>query len=105
LKLCVIGTGHVGLLVGTCLAEIGHKVICQDLDERKIGILKEGEILIYEPYLKNLVQENAKEGRLNFTIDTEVAITQSDVIFICVGTSPLENGEADLSAVEEYQGK
>jgi len=97
----VIGTGHVGLVVGTCLAEIGHKVVCQDVNERKIGILKEGEIPIYEPYLKNLVRENAKEGRLNFTIDTGVAITQSDVIFICVGTSPLENGETDLSAVEK----
>jgi len=99
-SISVIGTGYVGLVTGACFAEIGHKVVCQDMDERKISILKEGGIPIYEPHLKELVNKNVGSGRLSFIFDIKEAILSSDVIFICVGTPPLENGEADLSAVE-----
>lgn len=96
----IIGTGYVGLVTGTCFAEIGHTVICQDMDKNKVVALKGGNIPIYEPYLKNLVNKNAGEGRLSFTSDPKEAILASEIVFICVGTPPLENGEADLSAVE-----
>ena len=101
MKIAIIGTGYVGLVTGTCFAEIGHTVICQDSDGSKIEILQKGEIPIYEPYLKDLVQKNRDAGRLFFTKNLEEAVKPSGVIFICVGTPPLENGEADLSAVEK----
>jgi UDPglucose 6-dehydrogenase len=100
MKIAIIGTGYVGLVTGTCLAEIGHIVICQDSDEMKMEILLNGGIPIYEPYLQDLVQKNKEAGRLSFTKKFEEAIKPSEVVFICVGTPPLENGEADLSAVE-----
>ncbi len=100
MKVGVIGTGYVGLVTGACLAEIGNDVICQDLDGEKIAVLNDGNIPIYEPYLEELVTRNVSEGRLSFTSDIKEAIYPSEVIFICVGTPPLGNGEADLSAVE-----
>lgn len=101
IKISIIGTGYVGLVTGTCLAEIGHKVICQDNDKKKINILKNHEIPIFEPHLKKLVINNVKKGRLVFTDDPIFATRQSEIIFICVGTPPLKDGEADLSAVEK----
>ena len=101
MNLAIIGTGYVGLVTGTCLAEVGHRVICQDHDREKIRVLEEGGLPIYEPYLGDLVAKNSKEGRLTFTLSPEEAVRRSDVIFICVGTPPLEDGEADLSAVEK----
>lgn len=100
MKIAIIGTGYVGLVTGTCFAEIGHTVICQDSDETKIDILQNGGIPIYEPFLEDLINRNRKVGRLFFTKEFEKAVKPSEVVFICVGTPPLENGEADLSAVE-----
>lgn len=101
MNICIVGSGYVGLVTGACLAEIGHTVICQDQDKEIIGILKDGEIPIYEPYLNDLVKKNSKNKKLSFTIDQIEAIAKSEVIFICVGTPPLKSGEADLSAVEK----
>ena len=100
MDIAIIGTGYVGLVTGACLAEIGHNVYCQDCDKEKIERLKKGKIPIYEPYLERLVLENKKKRRLFFTDSLKEAICSSVVVFICVGTPPLENGEADLSAIE-----
>lgn len=95
-----MGTGYVGLVTGTCLAEIGHRVVCVDDDLEKIATLKQGQMPIFEPGLDNLVTRNRLEGRLSFTTDLKKGIETATVIFICVGTPPLEDGDADLSAVE-----
>ncbi len=100
MKLSVIGTGYVGLTTGACLAKIGHEVICVDNDLRKISLLKEGKIPIYEPGLEEIVKEGAREGRLSFTTEIAEAVKNSSVIFIAVGTPPKETGEPDLSYVE-----
>jgi len=97
----VIGVGYVGLVAGTCLAESGNDVICADVDEEKINLLKRNRIPIYEPGLEELIARNAKEGRLKFTTDIDQAIIDSEVIFIAVGTPSKEDGSADLSAVYE----
>jgi UDPglucose 6-dehydrogenase len=101
MQICVVGTGYVGLVTGTCLAEIGHRVVCVDDDRRKIDMLQGGGMPIYEPGLQELVAKNRREGRLGFTADLEKGIDAATVIFICVGTPPLEDGDADLSAVEQ----
>jgi len=98
-NICVIGVGYVGLVAGTCLAESGNDVICADVDEEKINLLNQGKIPIYEPGLEELIERNVKEGRLHFTTDLDEAIRSSEVIFIAVGTPPLPDGSADLSAV------
>ncbi len=100
MKIAVTGTGYVGLVTGTCFAELGNNVICVDVDEDKINKLNSGIIPIYEPGLDKLVVKNREEGRLKFATDLKEAIKDSEVIFICVGTPPKENGEADLSYVE-----
>ncbi|MFH1856637.1 MAG: UDP-glucose/GDP-mannose dehydrogenase family protein [Candidatus Omnitrophota bacterium] len=101
MKICVIGTGYVGLVTGTCFAELGNDVICVDVDARKIEKLNNGICPIYEPGLEELVKRNAKEGRISFTNDLTKGVEKSQVIFIAVGTPPKANGEADLSCVEE----
>jgi UDPglucose 6-dehydrogenase len=101
MKICVVGTGYVGLVTGTCLAEIGHCVICVDNDEQKIQTLNAGKMPIFEPYLEKLVHQNRRRGNLSFSGDLGQGARNSEVIFICVGTPPLENGEADLSPVEK----
>jgi UDPglucose 6-dehydrogenase len=98
-KIAVIGTGYVGLVTGTCLAETGHRVTCVDLDARKIATLRAGGIPIYEPGLEELVKRNVRDGRLDFTTSTAEAVRDVDVAFIAVGTPPGETGEADLSYV------
>jgi UDPglucose 6-dehydrogenase len=100
MNICVVGTGYVGLVTGSCLADIGHRVICIDNDEGKIRMLNAGQMPIYEPYLEALIQQNRQRGNLLFTADLNRGAKDSEVIFICVGTPPLENGEADLSFVE-----
>ena len=100
MKIAVIGAGYVGLVTAACLAELGNEVVCIDIDESKIRKLNEGIIPIYEPGLEELVKRNRKENRLNFTTDLKKSIKESEIIFICVGTPPKENGDADLSAVE-----
>lgn len=99
MKVCIIGTGYVGLVTGTCFAETGNIVTCVDVDEAKIKNLKDGIIPIYEPGLDALVKSNLKENRLFFTLDLEAAINQADISFIAVGTPPNEDGSADLSHV------
>ena len=101
MNICVIGTGYVGLVTGTCFADFGVNVSCVDKDVEKINMLKRGEIPIYEPGLKELVEKNALEKRLTFTTDLSEAIKKSLVIFIAVGTPPKGDGSADLSYIEE----
>lgn len=99
MKLCVIGTGYVGLVAGTCLAEMGNSVICVDKDTEKLKELRKGNIPIYEPGLETLILSNVKENRLYFSSDISDAVKKSDVCFIAVGTPQKEDGSADLSAV------
>ncbi|MDH3224636.1 MAG: UDP-glucose/GDP-mannose dehydrogenase family protein, partial [Gemmatimonadota bacterium] len=99
MKIAVVGTGYVGLVVGACLAETGHDVICADIDEKKIDDLNSGKIPIYEPGLDTLVEKNLAEGRLTFTTEVEKAVRDSYIIFIAVGTPPDEDGSADLQHV------
>ena len=99
MKISVIGAGYVGLTTAACLAEIGHHVFCADSDEQKLAKLRKAEVPFYEPGLSPMMQKSFAEKRLEFGT-TEEAIDRSEVIFICVGTPPLENGDADLSAIE-----
>jgi len=99
MKLAVIGSGYVGLVAGACFAESGNNVICMDKDENKIAQLNDGVIPIYEPGLDLLVKRNNNNGHLTFTTDIKAAVENSDVIFIAVGTPPVEDGSADLSHV------
>ncbi len=101
MRIAVVGTGYVGLVAGTCFAEMGHEVTCVDIDEAKIHRLQIGEIPIYEPGLEELVRGNVLQKRLHFTTDLDEAVRQARVIFIAVGTPPGEDGSADLSAVLE----
>ena len=99
MKLCVIGTGYVGLVVGACLAGTGNDVTCADIDQRKIDDLNRGKLPIYEPGLLPIVQQNVAERRLEFTTDVAAAVCKAEIIFIAVGTPPDEDGSADLSHV------
>jgi len=98
-KIAVIGSGYVGLVSGTCFADMGNAVICVDKDPRKIDILNGGDIPIYEPGLKEMVIANHQSGRLTFTTNLQSAVEESRIIFIAVGTPPDEDGSADLSHV------
>ena len=99
MKVCVVGTGYVGLVVGTCLAEMGNNVICVDNNEEKLKQLKQGIIPIYEPGLEELIKVNVSEERLSFTSDLKAAVEKSLVCFIAVGTPQGEDGSADLKYV------
>ena len=99
MKISVIGTGYVGLVTGTCLAESGSDVICMDIDKKKIDMLNAGSVPIYEPGLEELIKRNVAHGRLSFTTDIRAAVKKADVIFIAVGTPPGEDGSADLKYV------
>jgi UDPglucose 6-dehydrogenase len=100
MNIAVIGAGYVGLITAAGLAEIGHRVICVDDDARKIELLNRGGMPVYEPILGDLVKRNQQAKRLEFNSQIEDAVAKCQVIFICVGTPPLESGEADLSSVE-----
>jgi UDPglucose 6-dehydrogenase len=100
MRLCIIGTGYVGLVTGTCFAEVGHEVVCVDNDARKVELLQQGGIPIYEPGLEEMVKKNVAEGRLRFTTSTREGVESSDVIFIAVPTPPLPDGSVDLSFIE-----
>lgn len=101
MQISIIGTGYVGLVTGTCLADFGLRVICVDKDRTKISRLKAGQIPIYEQGLEALVKKNVLAGRLDFTTDINEAVKKSQVIFIAVGTPSNSDGSADLSQVEE----
>ncbi|MFQ5858236.1 MAG: nucleotide sugar dehydrogenase [Anaerolineae bacterium] len=100
-NICVIGTGYVGLVTGTCFADLGNNVICIDIDESKIAKLLQGIMPIYEPGLEEMVRRNASQGRLHFTLSYEEGISNSDFIFICVDTPSGTEGEADLNYVRD----
>ncbi|MBW3013408.1 UDP-glucose/GDP-mannose dehydrogenase family protein [Candidatus Woesearchaeota archaeon] len=97
--IAVIGTGYVGLVTGTCFADAGNIVICVDIDKEKIDKLNQGIVPIYEPGLKEMIERNAKAGRLHFTTNFASAVKDSDIIFIAVGTPDAPDGSADLSYV------
>jgi UDPglucose 6-dehydrogenase len=101
MHIAVVGTGYVGLVTGTCFAEFGVDVTCVDVDAEKIEWLRRGQIPIYEPGLEQLVTKNAEAGRLHFTTDLQAAVEHALVIFLAVGTPPMEDGSADLSYLEE----
>ncbi|MGH8216608.1 MAG: UDP-glucose 6-dehydrogenase, partial [Rhodanobacteraceae bacterium] len=99
MKVTIFGTGYVGLVTGTCLAEMGNHVLCMDVDAGKIARLERGEIPIFEPGLEPMVARNHAAGRLKFTTDAATAVAHGDAIFIAVGTPPDEDGSADLQYV------
>ena len=99
MKITVCGSGYVGLVTGACLSEMGNHVVCLDVDERKIAILRGGGLPIHEPGLQEIVTRNAAAGRLEFTTDIDRAVAHGTVQFIAVGTPPGEDGSADLSHV------
>lgn len=99
MKIAIMGTGYVGLVTGACFADLGNDVTCLDIVETKITMLREGQIPIYEPGLAELVQRNVSEGRLEFSMDAESSIRNSEVVFVCVGTPQGSAGKPDLSAI------
>lgn len=99
MRISVVGAGYVGLTTAICLAEIGHEVFCADSDENKLSMLRANLLPFYEPHLEQTLRSAVDSGRLKFT-DPAESVKATEVVFICVGTPPLENGEADLSAVE-----
>ena len=99
MRVTLFGTGYVGLVSGACLADVGNRVLCVDIDEGKIARLERGEIPIFEPGLEPLVAENRQAGRLRFTTSAAEGVEQGDILFIAVGTPPDEDGSADLSHV------
>ena len=100
MNLAVIGCGYVGLVTGACLAEAGHNVVCTDVDTGRIAQLQAGKVPIYEQHLDKVLDSARQSGKISFTADAGEAIRTSDAIFICVGTPPKENGDADLSAID-----
>jgi UDPglucose 6-dehydrogenase len=100
MKICIIGSGYVGLVTGTCFADLGNTVICVDNDEGKVARLKKGVMPIYEPGLEDMVKRNVKNGRLTFTGNLKDGVNKSEIIFVCVPTPPKENGDADMTYVE-----
>src|SRR5271170_1377095 len=100
MRVTVIGTGYVGTVTGACLAYLGHRVTCVDLDQDKIAKLQRGEMPIYEPHLAELLQDAAVRGGIDFSTELAPAAAASDIIFIAVGTPPRPSGEANLSYLE-----
>lgn len=101
MRITIIGTGYVGLVTGTCFAEVGHQVVCVDNDAEKVALLQRGGIPLYEPGIEDLIPRNVKAGRLEFTTSTAQGVEASDIIFIAVPTPPLPDGSVDLSCIEK----
>ncbi|KKR54648.1 MAG: Nucleotide sugar dehydrogenase [Parcubacteria group bacterium GW2011_GWA2_40_23] len=101
MKILIIGTGYVGLVSGTCYAELGHEVVCVDNDSTKIEKLSRGEVPFFEQGLADLISKNKTAGRLQFKLSLKDDVNSSDIIFIAVGTPSKENGQADLKYVFE----
>jgi len=101
MKIGVIGTGYVGLVSGVCFSDLGNKVICVDKDTRKVEMLLQGEVPIYEPGLKELIQKNTTEGRLSFTTDISASVQEAEIVIIAVGTPQAPSGEANLQFIEQ----
>jgi len=99
MNITIIGTGYVGLVTGTCLADVGNDVVCLDLDPGKIASLNGGEVPIYEPGLKEIIDRNRKAGRLQFTTDVALSVAHAEVQMIAVGTPSMEDGSADMQHV------
>ena len=99
MRVTVIGSGYVGLVTGACLSDLGFKVVCLDNDAEKIKLLQQGEVPIYEPGLKEMLARNFAEGRIRYTTQAAEAVDHGDVLFIAVGTPPMEDGSADLAHV------
>jgi UDPglucose 6-dehydrogenase len=99
-RISIVGCGYVGLVTGGCLAAVGHQVLCVDNDAERVRTLLAGQIPIYEPHLDELIAAARKQNRIEFSGDLAAAVHSGEAIFICVGTPPLENGEADLSAID-----
>src|SRR5205823_386974 len=99
MKIAVVGTGYVGLVTGTCLAETGNTVICVDINEEKVNKMRDGIVPIYEPHLDVLFHRNIKAGRLSFTTKLAEAIADAKIIFLALPTPPGEDGSADLSYI------
>src|SRR6266404_1370193 len=100
LRLSVVGCGYVGLVTGACLAEAGHDVVCTDIDEKRIAQLQAGGVPIYEHHLDKILESARSAGKISYTSNAGEAIRSGEAIFICVGTPPKENGDADLSAID-----
>ena len=101
MNICVIGTGYVGLVTGCVFSDLGNEVICVDKDPEKVAMLRRGEMPIYEPGLEELVKRNVDDHRLTFTGEITEAVEHADVVFICVGTPPMDNGDPDMSYVQD----
>ena len=99
MKITIFGCGYVGLVTAACFSQVGNQVICVDNNEKKLKKLKQGVIDIFEPELENILKASIKKKNIEFTNDTAKAVTSSTIIFICVNTPPLENGDADLSKI------
>ncbi len=99
MQIVIIGLGYVGLVSAACLAELGHEVLGIDIDPEKVKLLKDGQMPIYEPGLRELVSKNNSEGRLNFTNSFGSEVDKADLIFLAVGTPSKENGTPDISAI------
>ena len=99
MRVSIVGSGYVGLVSGAGLSDVGHHVVCMDIDRDRVAGLRNGVVPIYEPGLESMISRNAAQGRLEFTTDIEQAVEHAEVLFIAVGTPPGEDGSADLSHV------
>ena len=99
MRVSIVGSGYVGLVSGAGLAQVGHNVICMDIDPDRVALLRNGQSPIFEPGLEKLLRENAEQGRLQFTTDMQKAVDHAEVAIIAVGTPPQEDGSADLGHV------
>jgi UDPglucose 6-dehydrogenase len=100
MRVCVIGTGYVGLVTGACLAHIGHDVICVDNNEEKVKLMKSGQSPIFEPGLSEIMQSSIQAEKIHFTSDLAAGVSHGEILFIAVGTPPLPTGESDTRYVE-----